>query len=169
MEKIAIFGCGGAGKSTLARQLGARLGLPVVHLDAEFWRPGWVMTPLDEEIARQSQIVAGPRWIVDGNYGATIEIRLAAADTVIYLDFPRWLCLCRIVRRRIQYARQTRPDMGAGCRERLTLDFIQWVWNYRRANRPGVMQRLTQAEADGKTIIRLCGPVQVRRFLAGLP
>lgn len=169
MEKVAILGCSGAGKSSLARQLGARLGLPVTHLDAEFWRPGWVMAPRDEQIARQSQIVGGPRWVVDGNYDATLGIRLAAADTVIYLDFPRWLCLCRIVRRRLQFARRTRPDRGAGCREHLTLDFIVWVWNYRRAKRPPMLQRLRLLQEEGKTVLRLSGPADVRRFLAGLP
>lgn len=169
MEKITIFGCSGAGKSTLAWQLGERLGLPVTHLDAEFWRPGWVLASREEQIARQCQIVAETRWIVDGNYGATQDIRMAAADTVIYLDFPRWLCLYRIVRRRVHYAHRTRPDMGKDCRERLTLELVQRVWNYRRTKRPEALQRLRQLEGDGKTIIRLCGPSQVRRFLASLP
>lgn len=169
MKRIAIIGGGGAGKSTLARALGERLGLPVTHLDTEFWQPGWVMTPRDEQTTRQRLMVARPTWVIDGNYGGTMEIRLTAADTIIYLDFPRRLCLYRIIKRRLQYAGKTRPDMAAGCPERLTWDFILWVWNYRRAKRPGVLHRLAELEALGTTIVRLHDPAEVRRFLARLP
>lgn len=169
MKRIAIIGCGGAGKSTLARAIGTRLGIPVIHLDAEFWQPDWVMTPRDEEIARQSRMVAQPTWIIDGNYGGTIEIRLSVADTVLFLDFPRWLCLYRILKRRLQYAGRSRPDMAQGCPERLTPEFVRWVWNYRRQKRPEMLARLERLRAQGKTVVCLRNPAEVRRFLNTLP
>ena len=168
MRRIAVIGCGGAGKSTLARALGARLGIPVTHLDAEFWQPGWVMTPRDEQTTRQRRLVARPAWVIDGNYGGTIEIRLSAADTIIYLDFPRRLCLWRVVRRRLQYAGRTRPDMAAGCEERLTWEFVRWVWNYRRDKRPAVLRRLGELQAAGTRVVVLHNSAEVRQFLAGL-
>ena len=89
MERIVIIGCGGAGKSTLARQLGEKLRIPVVHLDKLFWRPGWVQVPKEEFDALLRAELAKEKWIMDGNFDRTIPERLARCDTVIYLDFSR--------------------------------------------------------------------------------
>ncbi|MET3576327.1 adenylate kinase family enzyme [Bhargavaea ullalensis] len=102
MDRIMLIGSGGAGKSTLARKLGERLGIDVHHLDALLWKPGWELTTRDEQRKIQSGLFDGKRWIVDGNYGATMDERLQAADTVIFLDMPRRLCLYRILKRRIR-------------------------------------------------------------------
>src|SRR5215831_14521617 len=99
MQRVAILGPGGAGKSTFADELGARTGLPVVHLDRYFWHPGWIETPREAWRARQEELFAGDEWIGDGNYSATAEVRLRRADTVVLLDFPIWRTIPRALRR----------------------------------------------------------------------
>ncbi len=82
MKRIAIIGPGGAGKSTLARQIGAKTGLPVIHLDAHYWHEGWVETPKEEWAQAVRELAEGEAWVMDGNYGGTMEIRLPAAPAL---------------------------------------------------------------------------------------
>ena len=167
MQKILVIGSGGAGKSTFSARLGASLGLPVVHLDACYWSAGWVERDKEEWRQIVGRLADEDAWIMDGNYGGTMDIRLAACDTVIFLDMPRFLCLWRILRRRLRFHGQTRPDMAEGCDEHLTWEFIRWVWNYPAARRPQILARLS-ALRDEKHVIVLHSGRQVEAFLAGL-
>jgi adenylate kinase family enzyme len=164
MRRILLIGSGGAGKSTMATRLGAMLGLPVIHLDAHYWRAGWVATPADEWRAHVADLASGDAWIMDGNYGGTMEQRLAACDTVIFLDLPRTVCLWRILRRTIRFAGRSRPDMTPGCPERLTWEFAWWVWTYPTRRRPGVLQRLAALPATTR-VLRLRSARDVERLL----
>ena len=164
MRRITIVGSPGAGKSTLARRLGLALGIPVIHLDALFWRPGWVETPRDEFIERQCRALAGEAWIVDGNYGAAMDLRLAAADTILFLDAPRLVCLWGAVSRAIRHAGRTRPDMGPGCPERIDLEFMRYVWRFRRDKRPALLRKLRVLEGE-KRVVRLSSRAEARAFL----
>lgn len=112
MKKVVLIGPGGSGKSTLARQLGNKLTLNVYHLDALFWKPNWVGVPKDEQRKTQKDLVQKEEWIIDGNYGSTMDIRFNAADTIIFLDIHRIICVYRAFKRMIQYRNKTRPDMG---------------------------------------------------------
>jgi adenylate kinase family enzyme len=100
---------------------------------------------------------------MDGNYTGTIDVRLAHADTVILLNLPRWRCLCRVVARRIMYHGQTRPDMGSGCPEQLTWEFLRFIWHYPKRV-PALKARL--ADLPDKHIIVLNSPTEVDAFLA---
>ncbi len=167
MQRIVIIGSGGAGKSTLARQLGERLRLPVVHLDQLFWKPGWVETTqeeFDEKLARE---LAKPAWIMDGNFNRTIPQRLERCDTVIYLDFHRVTCLLGVLKRILTSYGKTRPDMAEGCPERLDLDFLKWVWNFNRDGKRERYYRLLNEAKDVQTIV-LKNRRMVKRFLASL-
>ena len=163
MKRVLIIGCGGAGKSTLARRLATVSGLPVVHLDRHYWNDGWVPTSdaAWQEVVRE--LMQGPYWIMDGNYGGTMSARIAEADTIVFLDFPRWLCLWRIIRRRVRFAGQSRPDLPPGCPERLTWEFLAYIWNYRRTRRPVVLDRL-KVLAGQKRVIVLRNPREVAAF-----
>ena len=99
MKRCLVIGSGGAGKSTLAREMARRTGLPLIHLDQHYWRPGWVPAPPDAWRTRVEELIQRPTWIMDGNYGSTLEPRLAAADTVVFLDTPRLVCIGRVLRR----------------------------------------------------------------------
>lgn len=167
MQKIAIIGAGGAGKSTLTRQLGEILSLPVYHLDALYWKPNWTPTPLEDWEAIQETLVQQDAWILDGNYSNTLRIRFQAADTIIFLDYPGWLCLWRVLQRRWKYLGKTRPDMGKGCPEKIDAEFLYWVWNYRRTRRPGILQRLA-AYKTSKTVFIFTSPTQTKRFIKQL-
>lgn len=167
MQRIVIIGSGGAGKSTLARQLGEKLRLPVVHLDQLFWKPGWVETTqeeFDEKLARE---LAKPAWIMDGNFNRTIPQRLERCDTVIYLDFHRVTCLFGVLKRILTSYGKTRPDMAEGCPERLDLDFLKWVWNFNRDGKRERYYRLLNEAEDVQTIV-LKNRRMVKRFLASL-
>lgn len=164
-ERVMIIGSGGAGKSTLARQLGELTGLPVVHLDAHFWKPGWVSSPNDEWDEAVTRFAAAERWIIDGNYGRTMEMRFARADTVVFLDYSRWRCCWRAIRRRVQFSGRTRPDMAEGCSEKIDLEFLKWIWDYPATRRPGILSRLEELRHDGKRVHVLRHPRETRRFL----
>lgn len=164
MERIAIIGPSGAGKSTLARAMGQHLGIPVVHLDAVFWHSGWIGTPRDEWRDIQTRLVTPTQWIIDGNYGSTLDVRLERADTVVFLDFSRRYTIPRVLRRRIQYQGRTRPDLAPGCPEKIDWEFIQWVWRFPTRERPSIIQYQTARPAD-QTWIRLTSPREVREFL----
>src|SRR5687767_5604500 len=144
LKRVLIIGSGGSGKTTVARELAARTGLPLVHLDQLFWHPGWVPTPDDEWDALIQRLIAQEQWIMDGNYGRTLSVRLAAADTIIFLDLPRLVCTWRIIVRRFRHFGRSRPDVAPGCPERLTWEFVNWVWTYPARRRPDVLRRLQQ-------------------------
>lgn len=141
VRRIAICGCGGSGKSTLARQLAERLELPVVHLDMEYYAVDWIPLAADAFTRRQRELVGAPEWIIDGNYAATMPVRLAAADVVIFLA----RCL----------------------RGRITWGFVRYVIGYRSRMRPRV-RSLLREHATG-TVITLTSRRAVRRFLRGVP
>lgn len=166
MQRIVIIGCGGAGKSTLAQELGKRTGLPVIHLDSIFWLPGWVEMNRDEFDRKIRAEMAKEAWIIDGNYNRTMPERVARCDTIIYLDFPRIVCLYGIFKRLLSNIGKTRPDMGEGCPERIDWEFLKWVWNYNKDKRERNYRLLNEA-THAETIV-LKNRRAVKKFLKSL-
>ncbi len=166
MERIVIIGCGGAGKSTLARQLGEKLDIPVVHLDKLFWHPGWVQASPEEFDGRLARELEKSRWIMDGNFDRTMLQRIARCDTIIYLDFSRFACLWGVAKRILTTYGTVRPDMGEGCPERFDLDFLKWVWNFNRNKREKNYRLLN--EIEGVETIVLKSRRMVKRFLRSI-
>jgi adenylate kinase family enzyme len=169
MRRVLVIGCGGAGKSTFARELAARAGLPLVHLDRVYWRPGWTPTPPGEWEAVVRDLVTGDRWLIDGNYGGTLELRLEAADTAVFIDVPRHTCLRRVLVRGVRDRGRTRDDMGPGCPERWLpdLEFLRWIWSYPRHVRPRVLSQLAEFERRGGDAVVLRTTAEARAFLDG--
>ncbi|HXG67078.1 MAG TPA: DNA topology modulation protein [Blastocatellia bacterium] len=168
MRRVLVIGSGGAGKSTFAARLGRLLNIEVIHLDALFWNPGWVETPREEWASVVEELVKGDSWILDGNYGGTLDLRLAACDTVIFLDIPRRVCLWRVLKRTIRHRKGSRPDMGKGCPERLDWQFLKWVWSYPKERRPVILKKL-EACSQSKNVFRLQSQREIERFLAVAP
>ena len=166
MERVIIIGCGGAGKSTLARSLGEKTGLPVIHLDKLFWKPGWVESSPEEIDQKIRDVLAQPRWILDGNFNRTLQQRIERCDTVIYLDFSRFACLRGVAKRILTTHGTVRPDMGDGCPERFDLEFLKWVWNFNRNNRQRYYNMLNALE--GKQVVILKSRREVNAFLNNL-
>ncbi|MFL6256137.1 MAG: DNA topology modulation protein [Pyrinomonadaceae bacterium] len=168
MKRVLVIGSGGAGKSTFARRLGERLGLPVIHLDRAYWRAGWVEPSKDEWCRNVEAMCARESWVMDGNYSGTLDVRLAACDAVVFLDLPRTVCTWRVIKRALRYRGAGRPDMAEGCRENLDrefLIFLLWVWNYPRHSRPKILKRL-EAFSGGKHIHILRSSAEAEEFLA---
>ena len=164
MERVAVVGPGGAGKSTFARALGDRLDLPVVHLDRIFWKPGWVETPRDEWRRCQSELFAADRWIADGNYGGTFDERFARADTVIVVARPRVACVVSALMRTARNHGQ--PIQAEGCPERFQLAFTRWIWNYERDSRPRLEAALRRH--NHLHVIELTSRASMSRFIERL-
>lgn len=165
MKKTLIIGSGGAGKSTFSRRLGAALGIEVIHLDRLFWSANWMETPKDEWRKKVEQILPGDSWIMDGNFGGTMEMRMEACDTIIFLDFPRLVCTYRVLKRIALYKKNNRPDMAEGCDEKFDLKFLSWIWNFSKTGKPKI-EKLLDKFQNAKTVIRLKSKAEVEKFLS---
>jgi len=168
MERVMIIGCGGSGKSTLSRILAEKTGLPLVHLDQIFWRPGnWQHLEKEEFDKQLLQEMEKQQWILDGNYNRTMKLRLERADTVIYLDYNRWVCIFRWIKRVITNWGKSREDMAPGCTEWFDPEFARWLWTFNRTNRKNYHALL--AEQTEKTVYIFRNPGQLKRFLKTFP
>ena len=166
MERILIIGCPGAGKTTLALALKEKLGLPLVHLDQLWWKGNWENVTREEFDSRLAMALNMDRWIIDGNYSRTIEMRLQRCDTIIYLDFDRWQCLWGMFQRVICNYGKHRPDMGGNCKERFDWEFVKWIWNFNDQNRVRNYTWIAQAK-HAKAIV-LKNWKEVKQFLETL-
>jgi adenylate kinase family enzyme len=164
MKRILVIGSGGAGKSTVATRLGQSLNLDVHHLDRYYWRPGWVKPWPEEWLQTITELIERESWIIDGNYGGTLEQRLHRCDTIVFLDLPRLLCLWRVVKRNLRYRNGGRPDITEGCPEKLDFEFVSWIWNYSRRSRPRIVE-LIRAHGEGKRVVWLRSSRDVDKFL----
>ena len=167
MQRILVIGPGGAGKTSLSTRLGEVLGLPVIHLDALYWHPGWRATPPAEWTRVVEEAAADAAWIMDGNYGGTLERRIARADTIVFLDLPRLTCVRRVLWRRVRYAGRSRPSLPPGCTERIPAEFLRWIWTYGERRRPQILALLAHVRRE-KTVVVLRTPRQVRAWVRRL-
>lgn len=172
MNCIVIVGNAGSGKSTFARKLGARLGIPVVHLDELNWNPSWKVLPPEEFRVRLQEAISGDAWISDGNYALlTFDLRLPRADVVIWVERPVAGCILRVVRRAIGSYFRKDEHLAAGCPERFDRRFwdrLRFIWNFNRINRPRIQEALKAHGAD-VPVVRLRGDRQINAFLASIP
>lgn len=158
MKRVMIIGCPGSGKSTFARALAEKTGLPLYYLDMMYWNPDRTTKPKEEFRADLREKVKLPEWIIDGNYGSTLEVRMEACDTVIFLDFPAEVCLAGIEERRGKPRAdmpwiETEPD----------LEFIEFIKKYNEESRPKVIELLEKYKK--KNIIVFKSRAEADEFL----
>lgn len=135
MKRVMITGGPGAGKSTLARQLGDATGLPVTHIDQIAWLPGWQLRPREETAEIMHELQNRESWIIDGQYSLSMEHREQRADTIIFVDLPVTLRFWRVIKRIARSYGQVRPDMAEGCPEQFSWEFIKWIWSTHKRTR----------------------------------
>ncbi len=153
MQRIAILGPCGSGKSTLAINLSAITGLPLIHLDQEFHLPNWVERTDEEWSNIHAKLISKKNWIIDGNYSRNVGARLKRANMVILFDMPTWLCLYRVIKRVIINNGRVRADSAIGCRERIDLDFLLYVFNFRRTQLAKTLKLIEQRPKNTELII----------------
>ena len=167
MQRVMIIGQPGSGKSTLAKELGARTGLPVHHIDRIHWTPGWIERDRQDKIQMARDVQAQDEWIFEGGLSVTWSERLERADALIWLDVPFLVRCWRVLKRRMQYHGQTRPDLPENCPEKIDLEFAMWIWNTRNTASLK-MHKLYEDAPPTKTKLRLCDLRQVESFLRGV-
>ena len=158
MKRIMIIGCPGSGKSTFARALASKMGLPLYYLDMMYWNPDRTTKPKEEFRASLRETVALPEWIIDGNYGSTLEVRMEACDTVIFLDYPVEVCIAGVEERR----GKPRPDMP-WIETEPDLEFIEFIKKYNEESRPKVIELLEKYKE--KNIIIFKSRAEADEFL----
>ena len=144
MQRVLVIGISGAGKSTFSRALAAQTGLPLIHLDKEFWQPGWVIPKRETWRPKVAQLAAGAAWVMDGNYGSSLPSRLPLADAVVWFDYPRLKCLRRAFWRSATTWGRVRADMAPGCPEQFDSDFVRYIWRFNDIQRPEIVQALKE-------------------------
>ena len=166
MKRVLIIGNSGGGKSTLARHLGDKLDLPVIHLDVLFWKPGWVESEDAEFRMEMAEVLQQQAWVCDGDFGSSMDLRAPLADTIVWIDQPPLLCLMRAVWRMLKYRHGDRPDMAEGCGETVDFQFYSYIWSWNRNRRARFKASLGTHGAQAH-VVQLRSDQEIVAFLAG--
>jgi adenylate kinase family enzyme len=170
MKRIAIIGCGGAGKSTLSVALSATLGIECHHLDRMFLSAGGQPhrklkgAARGQFLSEHATVLKQPSWIIDGNFNCAMDARFERADTIIFLDLPTTTCLRGVITRDFQRRGLPGVDIIGGNSARLSWVFLRYILRYRRRRRPALLERL-EAARSAKEIVVLKSRSDVRTFL----
>jgi adenylate kinase family enzyme len=142
-DRVLVIGCSGSGKSTLAQALSSLFALPYISMDRDvFWMPGWTQRPRAEALEIVVRAVAQPRWIMDGTSPGTLPLRLPRTDLVLWLRPRRHVSLYGVISRWLRFRGRTRPEMAKNCPERVTLEFLSYIWNFEKTESPEIEQKL---------------------------
>ena len=155
--KIVILGYSGRSKSTTARTLGQKLGLPVLFLDTVQFLENWRVRPVNQSKAIVADFMAtNESWIIDGNYSAFHQQqRFEQADMIVFFNFNRFTCFCRALGRYLKYKGTTRPDMAPGCNEKFDFEFMKWILkDGRTKKKKKAYSEMCKKYADKVVIIR---------------
>lgn len=166
-NKIMIIGCSGSGKSTLARKLSQKIDVQVFHLDTLLWHDNWEMSSKDEQHHVISNVLDKDQWIIDGNYSATLDMRVAKADTIVFIDRSKVLCLYNVFKRYIHYKGQSRPDMHDNCPEKIDFEFVRWIWTFNKKRKPAIIRMLATVQ-NSKSVVVLKSNRQIDYFLKSI-
>ena len=167
--KIAIIGCPGSGKSTVAKQLHEKLNIPLYHLDQYYWLPGWKRPDKNAFQKVHHALCDQPEWLIEGMAMRNLAYRIAKADVVIFLDVPLWVCLYRIFRRACTGFGTIRDTSAPGCPERFPdREFLSYVWNFNSRHRPVIEQLLHQYK-DQKKIYVIKNSNEIENFIFDIP
>jgi adenylate kinase family enzyme len=169
-DRVLIDGVTGSGKTTLARQLAERTGLPWHCVDDLTWEPGWVAVAPDEQRRRIAAICAREQWIIDSGYSSWLDVVLARTDLIVALDYARWRSLSRLARRTLMRALDHRPICNGNTeslRQALSRDSII-AWHFRSFARKRSRMRAWAADPAGPHVVRLTTPAATRRWLASM-
>jgi adenylate kinase family enzyme len=139
MRRVMVVGPPGAGKSTFARRLAAKVALPLIHLDFHYWHSGWQPSDLSEWRERVTTLATATEWIMEGNYSNTFDLRMPRADTLIWLDHGRFRCMRRVLTRIIKDYGRTRPELPDECPEQFDAEFLRFVWDFPTDYRPRIV------------------------------
>ncbi|MGO8827127.1 MAG: hypothetical protein ACLQU9_18070 [Acidimicrobiales bacterium] len=169
-RRVVVTGMAGAGKSTFSRALSAKTGLPLIHLDVHFWKPGWMEPSADEWREKQRDLITSDEWILDGNYHATLDLRLDRADTAVFLDTRWWVCawraLVRGVRKRpVGFQLPNGCDESALRRLREEWSLVWRIWRDHRSERKVELEILSR-HANHVALYVLCSKRATRDFLS---
>ncbi|MEM9547249.1 MAG: DNA topology modulation protein [Bacteroidota bacterium] len=167
MKRIMIIGSCGSGKSTLSHRLQEVTHLPLYHLDQYYWKPDWTETPNEEWVEIVSALAQKDEWIIDGNYGSTMDVRFQYADTIVFMNISTMTCLWRVLGRIWKYHGQVRPDMPTGCKERFDLDFLHYVATYNLLRRKRLLQKLELMSTEKKVVI-IKNEKDINRFVSSI-
>jgi adenylate kinase family enzyme len=166
-----IYGVTGSGKTTLARRVSERTGLPWYPVDDMTWEPGWVGVPADEQRRRIAAVCANEQWIIDHGYSSWLDVVMARVELIVALDYPRWLSLGRLLRRTLLRNLDHRPICN-GNTESLRQTFSRnsiIVWHFQSfAKKRDRVRRWAADPPDGVQIVRLTSPAATRRWLRSL-
>lgn len=169
MRRIMIVGQPGAGKSTLARNLGERTGLPVVHIDTIHWQPGWVERTRDEKTRLCLEVEAREQWIFEGGHSSTWENRVARAELLVWIDRPAPIRFWRVMLRTLRQRGQTRADLPENCPEQLGKlgELLSFMWHSRHSARVKMAQ-LVMAAPAGCRVVCLRSDRETQAFLESI-
>jgi adenylate kinase family enzyme len=167
MERILVMGSSGSGKSRFAQRLSAMTGIPMVSLDALFWKPGRMPSDANEFETRVTEAARLPRWIMDGKSQGAGDLRRSVADAIIWFDLPRRTCMTGIMTRIATSYGRVRPEMAPGCPEKIDLEFFRYVWTYRRRQRPKLLRYFEGLRPD-QALICFTNRAQADRYLTDI-
>ena len=160
-KRVAVIGCPGGGKSTFSRALRDRVGLPLYHLDAIYWRDDRTHLSREEFYPLMQEIIAREEWIMDGNYNATLEWRISACDLLIFLDYPAEVCLEGVRARRGQ-KRSDMPWVEDGDDE----EFLEFIRAFETESRPRILDLI--GKYPDKAVVTFRTREEAEGYLAGL-